>query len=91
MTKRHVQLSASPTPNPNAVKFYQICIFRVGNDRISKNNDNLDKSPLAKKLLEIDGIDIVMVGFNLYLLQNPRSRMKFYLKRFEIPLPIISK
>ena len=27
-------------------------------------NENLDKSPIAEKLLSIDGIDIVMIGFN---------------------------
>ncbi len=65
MTKRHVQLSASPTPNPNAVKFLpNMHFFESGTIEFQKNNDNLDKSPLAKKLLEIDGIDIVMVGFN---------------------------
>ena len=65
MTKRHVQLSASPTPNPNAVKFLpNMHFFESGTIEFQENNDNLNKSPLAKKLLEIDGIDIVMIGFN---------------------------
>mgnify|MGYP001428057430 FL=1 len=65
MAKRHVQLSASPTPNPNAVKFLpNMHFFESGTIEFQSGNDNLDKSPIAEKLLNIDGIDIVMIGFN---------------------------
>jgi len=65
MAKRHVQLSASPTPNPNAVKFLpNMHFFESGTIEFQSGNDNLDKSPIAEKLLSIDGIDIVMIGFN---------------------------
>ena len=65
MTKKHVQISASPTPNPNAVKFLpNMHFFESGTIEFQANHDNLDKSPMAKKLLDIEGIDIVMIGFN---------------------------
>ncbi|MEC8677854.1 MAG: NifU family protein [Candidatus Margulisiibacteriota bacterium] len=65
MTKKHVQLSASPTPNPNAVKFLpNMHFFESGTVEFQKDSNRLDESPLAKKLIEIDGIDIVMIGFN---------------------------
>jgi len=65
MTKKHVQLSASPTPNPNAVKFLpNMHFFESGTVEFQKESDRLDESPLAKKLIAIDGIDIVMIGFN---------------------------
>lgn len=65
MTKRHVQLSASPTPNPNAVKFLpNMHFFESGTVEFQRNQSDLEKSQIAKQLFEIDGIDIVMVGFN---------------------------
>ena len=65
MAKRHVQLSASPTPNPNAVKFLpNMHFFESGTVEFQKNKENIDKSPIAEKLLKIEGIDIVMIGFN---------------------------
>ena len=65
MAKRHVQLSASPTPNPNAVKFLpNMHFFESGTIEFQKESDHLDKSPIANKLLKINGIDIVMIGFN---------------------------
>ena len=60
-----MQLSASPTPNPNAVKFLpNMHFFESGTIEFQQGNENLDQSPLAEKLLAIDGIDIVMIGFN---------------------------
>lgn len=65
MTKKHVQLSASPTPNPNAVKFLpNMHFFESGTVEFQKESERLDESPLAKKLIAIDGIDNVMIGFN---------------------------
>ncbi|MBL6723197.1 MAG: NifU family protein [Candidatus Margulisbacteria bacterium] len=65
MSKKHVQLSASPTPNPNAVKFLpNMHFFESGTVEFQKSSDHMDESPMAKKLFEIDGIDIVMIGFN---------------------------
>jgi Fe-S cluster biogenesis protein NfuA len=65
MTKKHVQLSASPTPNPNAVKFLpNMHFFESGTVEFQKGSEHINESPLAQKLLGIDGIDIVMVGFN---------------------------
>ena len=65
MTKKHVQLSASPTPNPNAVKFLpNMHFFESGTVEFQKDSNRLDESPLAKKLIAITGIDIVMIGFN---------------------------
>ena len=65
MTKKHVQLSASPTPNPNAVKFLpNMHFFESGTVEFQKDSDRLEESPLAKKLIAIEGIDIVMIGFN---------------------------
>ena len=65
MTKKHVQLSASPTPNPNAVKFLpNMHFFESGTVEFQKDSEHLNESKLAKKLFEIDGIDIIMIGFN---------------------------
>ena len=65
MAKKHVQLSASPTPNPNAVKFLpNMHFFESGTVEFLKESDQLDQSPIAKKLFDIEGIDIVMIGFN---------------------------
>ncbi|MEK9727266.1 MAG: NifU family protein [Candidatus Margulisiibacteriota bacterium] len=65
MTKKHVQLSASPTPNPNAVKFLpNMHFFESGTVEFQKESTELSESPIASKLFEIDGIDIVMIGFN---------------------------
>lgn len=65
MAKKHVQLSASPTPNPNAVKFLpNMHFFESGTVEFQPDSDHLDRSPLAKKLLDIEGIQIVMIGFN---------------------------
>ena len=65
MTKKHVQLSASPTPNPNAVKFLpNMHFFESGTVEFQKISEHLHESPMAKKLFDIDGIDIVMIGFN---------------------------
>ena len=65
MPKRHVQISASPTPNPHAVKFLpNMHFFESGTVEFQKGSDAIEESPLAKKLLQIEGIDIVMIGFN---------------------------
>ena len=65
MSKKHVQLSASPTPNPNAVKFLpNMHFFESGTVEFQKNSEHINESPLAKKLLDIDGLDIIMIGFN---------------------------
>jgi len=65
MSKKHVQLSASPTPNPNAVKFLpNMHFFESGTVEFQKNSAHINESPLAKKLLDIDGLDIIMIGFN---------------------------
>ena len=65
MTKKHVQLSASPTPNPNAVKFLpNMHFFESGTVEFQKGSEHIKESPLAEKLIAIDGIDIVMIGFN---------------------------
>ena len=65
MSKKHVQLSASPTPNPNAVKFLpNMHFFESGTVEFQKNASDLKESPIASKLFEIEGIDIVMIGFN---------------------------
>lgn len=74
MTKKHVQLSASPTPNPNAVKFLpNMHFFESGTVEFQKNSDHLDKSELAKELLNIDGIDIIMIGFNFISVTKSQS------------------
>ena len=58
MAKKHVQLSASPTPNPNAVKFLpNMHFFESGTVEFQKEADHLEKSPLAQKLLTIEGIE----------------------------------
>jgi Fe-S cluster biogenesis protein NfuA len=65
MTKKHIQLSASPTPNPNAVKFLpNMHFFESGSVEFQADVDYLSESPLAQQLLAIDGITIVMIGFN---------------------------
>ncbi len=65
MAKKHVQLSASPTPNPNAVKFLpNMHFFESGTVEFQKESEKLAESPLAEKLFAIEGIQIVMVGFN---------------------------
>ena len=65
MAKKHVQLSASPTPNPNAVKFLpNMHFFESGTVEFQKESEDLKESPLAEKLHGIDGIDIIMIGFN---------------------------
>ncbi|MGA0241740.1 MAG: NifU family protein [Candidatus Marinamargulisbacteria bacterium] len=65
MAKKHIQLSASPTPNPNAVKFLpNMHFFESGTVEFQPQSEGLNESPLAKKLFAIEGIDIVMVGFN---------------------------
>ena len=65
MSKKHVQLSASPTPNPNAVKFLpNMHFFESGTVEFQESSDHINESPLAKKLLKVDGIDIVLIGFN---------------------------
>ncbi len=65
MAKKHVQLSASPTPNPNAVKFLpNMHFFESGTVEFQKESEELKQSPLAEKLHGIDGIDIIMIGFN---------------------------
>ena len=65
MSKKHVHLSASPTPNPNAVKFLpNMHFFESGTVEFQKSGQDLKESPIASKLFEIEGIDIVMIGFN---------------------------
>ena len=65
MAKRHVQLSASPTPNPNAVKFLpNMHFFENGSVEFLRGADTIKYSPIAEKLFDIDGIDIIMIGFN---------------------------
>ncbi len=60
-----MQLSASPTPNPNAVKFLpNMHFFESGTVEFQKGSEHIKESPLAEKLIAIDGIDIVMIGFN---------------------------
>ena len=60
-----MQLSASPTPNPNAVKFLpNMHFFESGTVEFQKESEDLKESPLAEKLHGIDGIDIIMIGFN---------------------------
>ncbi len=74
MAKKHVQLSASPTPNPNAVKFLpNMHFFESGTVEFQKEADHLEKSPLAQKLLTIEGIDIVMIGFNFISVTKAQS------------------
>ena len=74
MTKKHVQLSASPTPNPNAVKFLpNMHFFEYGTVEFQKDSDFLDQSNLAKELFKIDGIDIIMIGFNFISVTKSQS------------------
>ena len=50
--------------NPNAVKFLpNMHFFESGTVEFLKESDKLDQSPIAK-LFDIEGIDIVMIGFN---------------------------
>ena len=55
------------TPNPNAQKFYQTCISESGTVEFLKESDQLDQSPIAKKLFDIEGIDIVMIDLISFL------------------------
>ena len=65
MTKKHDQLSASPTPNPNAVKFLpNMHFFESGTVEFQKDSEFLNESELAKELFKIEGLDIIMIGFN---------------------------
>lgn len=60
-----MQLSASPTPNPNAVKFLpNMHFFESGTVEFQKDSEHLNESELAKELFKIEGIDIIMIGFN---------------------------
>ena len=38
--------------------------FESGTVEFQESSDHINESPLAKKLLKVDGIDIVLIGFN---------------------------
>ena len=74
MTKKHVQLSASPTPNPNAVKFLpNMHFFESGTVEFQKDSEFLSESELAKELFKIEGLDIIMIGFNFISVTKSQS------------------
>ena len=64
MTEDKIELSAMPTPNPNAIKFLPgYNIFESGTVDFP-NEDSAKGSLLPEALFDIDGVDGVMVGFN---------------------------
>ena len=92
MTKKHVQLSASPTPNPNAVKFLtNMHFFESGTVEFQKDSEHIKESPLAEKLITIDGIDIVMIEtiFDTLNCKAAIIAVKDYFENKKISLPIM--
>eukprot|EP01047_Picozoa_sp_COSAG01_P014966 COSAG01_NODE_740_length_13891_cov_35.573013_3_plen_190_part_00 len=62
--KKELDISAMPTPNPNAIKFLiNLSLLEKGSITFNHESD-LSTSPLAKQLLAIKGLDQVMVGSN---------------------------
>ncbi|MEK9657039.1 MAG: NifU family protein [bacterium] len=62
--KEELDISAMPTPNPNAIKFLiNRKILEKGSLTFTKNSD-VEGAILAKELLDINGIEQVMFGCN---------------------------
>ena len=65
MSKKHVQLSSESNTKSKCVKFLpNMHFFESGTVEFQESSDHINESPLAQKLLKVDGIDIVLIGFN---------------------------
>lgn len=64
-----IEISAEPTPNPNAIKFTanQPIVEGTGSLSVSKNQET--DHPLAQKLLTIDGVASIF-GINDFITVN---------------------
>jgi len=59
-----INLTAMPTPNPNTIKFLMSFNFLpMGSIEFTSDKDN-HSSPIVARLLEIDGIERILIGTN---------------------------
>ena len=56
LARHQIQMQLKFLPNMH--------FFESGTVEFLKDSEHLNQSPIAEKLFAIDGIDIVMVGFN---------------------------
>jgi len=62
MSKEKQKILTEGTPNPNALKFVLEKTLIESGSVDFKDKESVKKSPLAKKLFEIDSVDEVLIG-----------------------------
>lgn len=74
INKDEIDISAMPTPNPNAIKFLlNLKILERSSITFDKKSEKLNKAPIAKNLLAIDGLSQVMIGTNFISITKENS------------------